>query len=75
MLYSDKPLACPDCAAQLTAEDHADHAGPCFPEGAPSLSVLRPRAQGRWLGRITGTRWHPKGRVWFVLNRPETAAA
>ena len=29
----------------------------------------------RWLGRITGTRWHPKGRVWFILNCPETAAA
>ncbi len=29
----------------------------------------------RWLGRITGTRWHPNGRVWFILKCPETAAA
>lgn len=29
----------------------------------------------RWLGRITGTRWHRSGRVWFVLNCPGTAAA
>ncbi len=29
----------------------------------------------RWLGRITGTRWHPKGRVWFIIDCPKSAAA
>ena len=37
--------------------------------------ILLDRHGSRWLGRITGTRWHPKGRVWFVLNCPVTAAA
>lgn len=165
MLYTDKMSACPDCAAQLTAEDQANHAGPCFQKGprrCPScrhahdaggcsmtagimtwvisedgagfiqpggdstnditrvftqdgalLAEAAPTTPGphavlsraglrgggvdrllryyfgrggrrvvlldghdsRWLGRIAGTRWHPKGRVWFILNRPATAAA
>ena len=35
MPYIDKPLACADCAAQLTltAEGQQEHTGPCFQRG------------------------------------------